>query len=118
MFDPNDIQDLQYSTEKQVVDRKSARIAAKDFAIPVVAMANADGGYLVVGIEDDGTITGIDEHEKNVNELLRVPFDYCVPSVMVENKTIEACDTNGRVNHVLVMHILPSAQVIANKIFW
>lgn len=30
MFDPNDIKDLQYSTEKQVVDRKSARIAAKD----------------------------------------------------------------------------------------
>ena len=72
MFDPNDIQDLQYSTEKQIVDRKLARIATKDFAIPVVAMANADGGYLVVGIEYDGTITGIDDHEKNVNELLRV----------------------------------------------
>lgn len=115
MFDPNDIHDLQFSTEKQIVDRKSARIAAKDFAIPVVAMANADGGYLVVGIEDDGTITGIDDHEKNVNELLRVPFDYCVPSVMVENKTIETCDANGYVNHVLVMHILPSAQVIANQ---
>ena len=94
MFDPNDIQYLQYSIEKQIVDRKSARIAAKDFVIPVVAMANADGGYLVVGIEDDGTITGIDDHEKNINELLRVPFDYCVPSVMVENKTTETCDAN------------------------
>ena len=67
MFDPNDILDLQNSTEKQIIDRKSARIAAKDFAILVVAMANAGGGYLVVGIEDDGTITGIDDHEKNVN---------------------------------------------------
>ena len=62
MFDPNDILDLQYSAEKQKIDRKSARIAAKDFAIPVVAMANVNGGYLVVGIEDDGTITGIDDH--------------------------------------------------------
>ena len=34
---------------------------------------------------------------------------------MVENKTIETCDANGCVNHVLVMHILPSAQVIANQ---
>lgn len=25
------------------------KIAARDFAIPVVAMANADGGYLAVG---------------------------------------------------------------------
>lgn len=87
-FNPDNIEDLRFSTEKQIIDRKSARIAPHDFSTPVVAMANADGGYLVIGIEDDGTITGIDDYEKNLNELLRVPFDYCVPSVNVENKTI------------------------------
>lgn len=56
------------------MDRKSARIKAVDLAIPIVAMANADGGYLAIGIEDDGTITGIDAHEKNLNELLRAPL--------------------------------------------
>ena len=50
MFDPNRIEDLQYSTEKQIMDRKSARIRAIDLAVPVVAMANADGGYLAIGI--------------------------------------------------------------------
>ena len=64
MFNPDNIRDLQYSTEKQIIDRKSARIAARDFSTPVVAMANADGGYLAIGIEDDGTITGIDAYEK------------------------------------------------------
>ena len=88
-FDPNNIRDLQFSTEKQILDRKSARIAPRDFAIPIAAMANADGGYLAVGIEDDGTITGIDDFEKNVNDLLRVPFDFCIPSVTVENLTME-----------------------------
>jgi len=62
MFNPDSINDLRYYTEKQIIDRKSARIAARDFSVPVVAMANADGGYLIVGIEDDGTITGIDDH--------------------------------------------------------
>ena len=71
MFDPNKIEDLQFSTEKQIMDRKSARIKAVDLAIPIVAMANADGGYLAIGIEDDGMITGIDAYEKNLNELLR-----------------------------------------------
>ena len=85
MFNPDSISDLQYSTEKQIMDRKSAKIAPRDFSTPVVAMANADGGYLAVGIEDDGTITGIDAFEKNLNELLRVPFDFCIPSVEVEN---------------------------------
>ena len=58
-------------------------------------MANADGGYLAVGIEDDGTITGIDAFEKNLNELLRVPFDFCIPSVEVENKIMDVVDCHG-----------------------
>lgn len=114
-FDSNNIHDLQFSTEKQIMDRKSARLAPRDFAIPVVAMANADGGYLAVGIEDDGAITGIDAYEKNVNELLRVPFDFCVPSVTVENHTMEVTDQDGKPNHILLMHVLPSSQVIANQ---
>ena len=115
MFNPDDINDLQYSTEKQIIDRKSARINPRDFSTPVVAMANADGGYLAIGIEDDGTITGIDAYEKNINELLRVPFDYCVPSVAVENVTLDVIDKDGKPNHVLRMHVLPSALVITNQ---
>ena len=80
------------------MDRKGAKIAARDFSVSVVAMANADGGYLAIGIEDDGTITGIDDFEKNLNELLRVPFDFCIPSVNVENKTMDVVDKDGKVN--------------------
>ena len=115
MFDPNKIEDLQYSTEKQIMDRKSARIRAVDLAIPIVAMANADGGYLAIGIEDDGTITGIDANEKNINELLRVPFDYCIPSVQVDPSTIEVVDCNGNPNHILRMQVFPSNKVVANQ---
>ena len=115
MFDPNSIHDLQYSTEKQIMDRKSARMAAKDFAVPVVAMANADGGWLVIGIEDDGTITGTDDFEKNLNELLRVPFDFCIPSVQVENESMVVIDKDGIPNHILRMHVFPSSQVISNQ---
>ena len=115
MFNPDNIRDLQYSTEKQIIDRKSARVSPRDFSTPVVAMANADGGYLVIGIEDDGTITGIDAYEKNLNELLRVPYDYCLPSVIVENTTIDVTDKNGNRNHILRMHVIPSTQVVANQ---
>jgi ATP-dependent DNA helicase RecG len=115
MFNPDDIKDLQYSTEKQIIDRKSARISPRDFATTVVAMANADGGYLVIGIEDDGTITGIDDDEKKLNELIRVPFDFCIPSVEVENMTFEVIDNEGKPNHILRMHVFPSELVIANQ---
>ena len=114
-FNPDNLNDLQYSTEKQIMDRKAAKIAARDFSTPIVAMANADGGYLAIGIEDDGTITGIDDFEKNLNELLRVPFDFCIPSVEVENKVMDVVDKNGKANHILRMHVLPSTRVVANQ---
>lgn len=115
MFNPDKIEDLQYSTEKQIMDRKSAKIAARDLSTPIVAMANADGGYLAIGIEDDGRITGIDAHEKNLNELLRVPFDFCIPSVEVENTILDVVDCQGKPNHILRMHVLPSTRVVANQ---
>ena len=115
MFDPNKIEDLQHSAEKQIMDRKSARIKAVDLAVPIVAMANADGGYLAIGIEDDGTITGIDAHEKNVNELLRVPFDFCVPSVRIDVKTMDVIDHKGNPNHILRMQIFQNSKVVANQ---
>lgn len=115
MFDPNKIEELQFSTEKQILDRKSARIKAVDLAVPIVAMANADGGYLVIGIEDDGTITGIDDYEKNLNDLLRVPYDYCIPSVQVDIVTIEVTDYKGTPNHILRMQIFPNNKVVSNQ---
>ena len=115
MFNPDNIKDLRFSKEKQVLDRKSARIVAKDLAVPVVAMANADGGYLVIGIEDDGTITGIDAHEKNMNELVRVPLDFCVPNVEVDLKTMDVIDCDGKPNHILRMQVFPNNKVIANQ---
>lgn len=115
MFNPNNIEDLQFSTEKQILDRKSARIRAIDLAIPIVAMANADGGFLAIGIEDDGTITGIDAQEKNVQDLLRVPYDYCIPSVQIDLTTIDVVDCKGNPNHVLRMQIFQSSRVVANQ---
>ena len=115
VFDPDRIEDLQFSTEKQIMDRKSARIKAVDLAIPIVAMANADGGYLAIGIEDDGTITGIDNYERNVNELLRVPYDYCIPSVQVDLKTIDVTNNNGNPDHVLRIQVFPNNKVVSNQ---
>ena len=69
--------------ESSVFDRKSAKIDAKSLAVHLIAFANADGGTLAIGVEDDGKITGIDGYAENINELLRAPFDFCKPSVQV-----------------------------------
>lgn len=110
-----EVRTLQFTTEMQIFDRKSAKIDAKSLAIHIVAFANADGGTLAIGIEDNGTITGIDGQEAHINELLRAPFDYCVPSVSVDTSILDCQDINGNPNHILLMHVYPSAQLHANQ---
>ena len=110
-----DIKDLQQQPEGQQFDRKSFRIDAKALGVILVAFANADGGDVVIGIEDDGRITGINGNEDHLNELLRSPFDFCVPSVNVEVHFLDCTDVNGQPNRVLVMHVEPSMQVHANQ---
>ena len=110
-----DINILRFTTEKQTFDRKSARIDAKALAILLIAFANADGGTIAIGIEDKGEITGIDGYTQNINELLRAPFDFCVPTVAVDSQIIECTDREGKPNHILLMHVFPSSQLHANQ---
>jgi ATP-dependent DNA helicase RecG len=46
---------------------------AKDISETLVAFANADGGELLVGVEDDGAITGINYTEQQIGVLLNAP---------------------------------------------
>ena len=52
--------------------RRPAKEVAKDVAETLAAMANADGGTLVLGIEDDGTPTGVPSYSE---DRLRVILD-------------------------------------------
>ena len=102
--------------EMQVFDRKSVNIAPKVLAIPIIAFANADGGTVAIGISDKTRrIEGVDYDIQKLNELLRVPFDFCVPTVKVEIEKVQCIDFKGRENHVLLMHIEPSVEVHANQ---
>lgn len=109
------IQQLCTTIEGQLFDRKSAKIEATALANHITAFANADGGVLAIGIEDNGTITGIDDYAKNINELLRAPFDFCQPSVHVEVETISCIDCNNKDNHIIVMTIPQSTEMHANN---
>lgn len=100
------IEEVKQKDEKQVFDRKSIQIDPKSLAIPLVAFANADGGTIAIGITDKTrTIEGIDYETEKLNELLRVPFDFCNPTVKVELERVPCVDCKERDNHVLLMHI-------------
>ncbi len=54
----NDVNLFSTFKENQYFDRKSARKDDKEIAKHISAFANAAGGKLVIGIEDDGEVTG------------------------------------------------------------
>jgi ATP-dependent DNA helicase RecG len=54
-------------------DNKKPRLAKKiceDIAEALVAFANTDGGELIIGVEDDGTVTGIPHPEGDIQMML------------------------------------------------
>ncbi len=109
------VEEFYTKKEDQTYDRKSARKDPKGLSNHIVAFANADGGTLVIGIEDDFTVTGIDGYQNNVNDILRVPFNYCKPSIRVMTETVECVDKDGKPNHLLVITIPQSSELHANQ---
>lgn len=110
------IEEIQNQKEGQTFDCKSIQIDPKGLAIPIVAMANADGGVLAIGISDKTRkIECVDQHTEHLNELLRVAVDFCIPSVRIRNEYLPCLDKDGNQNHILLMHIPASIQLHTNQ---
>ncbi len=62
-----------------------------------------------------GTTPGVDNNPSKLNDLLRVPIDYCNPTVEVKTELVPCKDLHGNDNHVLLMYIEPSMQVHSNQ---
>lgn len=70
------IEEIKDLKEGQYFDRKSARIKPKDILKHVIAFANADGGTLAIGIDDNGELSGtnyteahsLDEYELAIQQ--------------------------------------------------
>lgn len=116
------IKDIVAAPEGQTFDCKSVNIEPKSLAITIIAMANADGGTIAIGVSDKNRrIEGVDKDEAHLNELLRAPSDFCVPTVMVTTEFIPCKDFQGDENRILLMHVPASPQLHANQaddVFW
>ena len=110
------IQEITTRKEDQTFDCKSIQIDPKALAVPIVAFANADGGVIAIGVSDKTRkIEGVDQHTEKLNELLRVPFDFCNPSVPVTCSYLPCTDKDGNENRILLMEIPASSSLHTNQ---
>ncbi len=78
-------------------DRKRRRKVSsicRDIGDSLVAFANADGGELLIGVEDDGTITGISHNRKDVSAMIQASTSHVhketpLPKPMVSRLIID-----------------------------
>ena len=111
------IQEITTRKEDQTFDCKSIQIEPKALAVPIVAFANADGGAIAIGVSDKTRkIEGVDQHTEKLNELLRVPLDFCNPSVPITSDLLPCIDKDGNDNHILLMYIPASSELHANQV--
>lgn len=111
-----EIVEVLFHKEDQAFDCKSIQIDPKVLAITIVAFANADGGTIAIGVSDKTRkIEGVDQHTEKLNELLRVPLDFCNPTVSITSELLPCTDKDGNENHILLMHIPASSELHANQ---
>ena len=94
-----ELQRLILSGENDRVDFKQRVTQPEKIARTLVSFANARGGVILVGVKDNGTISGIDPEEEKHTLQLAADF-YCDPPVKVKYEEVE--EDNRTVLKVIV----------------
>ncbi len=74
-------------------DKKRPRLVThicRDIAEALVAFANADGGELLIGVEDNGTISGLSHTETEIETMLNAPQTHVYKGVSLPIITASA----------------------------
>ncbi|MBI2793400.1 MAG: ATP-binding protein [Ignavibacteria bacterium] len=90
--------------ESSTVEFKRKFTSAEKFAREIIAFANTVGGYLIIGIDDDGSIVGI-ESEKEEVELVRIAQQMITPDLPLDVEIVEI-----EFKDVVVVHVPNSTQ--------
>ena len=102
----NDVNLFSVLKENQYFDRKSARKDDREIAKHISAFANAAGGKLVIGIEDNGEVTGFKRNgARDIENFERAALTTCTPSPIVRKERIPAVNSSGEDDLILVLDV-------------
>ena len=92
---PQELQALIALGEGQLIEFKpfGGGVSVTSVAETIVAFANAEGGTILIGVEDNRMITGFSPTTENIDRLLNAARDCCRPPVPVK---VERVEVNGR----------------------
>ena len=87
-----DLQSLISQGENQSLEFKSAKAHANSLAKEMVAFANTSGGAILLGVEDDGSISGLPDDKNHEEWVSNIARNNVVPalSLGIEQQFIDA----------------------------
>src|SRR3989344_7769430 len=122
MEDKDILQIFLDTQEWQTFECKRAAIKPADLLETVVGFANADGGLIVVGLEDptkaheEKRLIGISEHGDNVSDFLKLIDKEIDPPLILWGKfELDIINTQGQPDKLLVLSIKKSNDVHSLK---
>lgn len=102
--------------ESYFFDRKSARKDAAETAKHLSAFANALGGKLVIGIEDNGEITGFKRGgARNIEDFEQSAITTCSPSPDVKCIRVPVVNSKGEDDQILVIDVAASTDRVITR---
>lgn len=111
---PEGLADLLKAREGQLLARKSARIAPRELANLLVGFANADGGTILLGV-DEGVVEAFEPYQGKAESLLPSALALCQPPVRLQARWISCTNRRGLADRVLSVEVQPGERVHANS---
>lgn len=104
------LQDLIAQGEHQQQDFKYKVEDASKLARSVSAFANTDGGKLLIGVRDDGSIHGV-RSEEEIFMMHAAAYKYCSPEPVIQFETLHVPTEphGGRLRTVVICTVQPFA---------
>ena len=100
--------------ENKLFDRKSSRVKPGELAHTISAFANAEGGTVVIGVDDKTRVfegvNGISSDQ--INDLISAPKDMCVPMPQYKEEFLPITNGEGKEDRLLLLHIDASPEQV------
>jgi predicted HTH transcriptional regulator len=86
----HELYDLIESGEGVDLEFKRQFSSPEKIAKEIIALANTHGGYILFGVDDDGTVVGVQSEKSELNEVEHAAQFLCDPPVRIESEHVHA----------------------------
>lgn len=91
---PRDLENLIQTGEGRYLEFKKTTPSADKIAREISAFSNSDGGTILIGVNDDKTIHGIQNYFEEEYLLHKAAFELCIPEVSITIELIHYSDVD------------------------